>query len=54
VTRSFNARYWYEPGRYLFDVIDGDQGDGASLRPNQILNLVTIPNIIAIPVAARY
>jgi predicted glycogen debranching enzyme len=34
---SFNARFWYEPGGYLFDVIDGEQGDDASLRPNQVL-----------------
>ena len=33
---SFNARFWYEPGRYLYDVIDGERGDDVSLRPNQI------------------
>ena len=34
---AFNARFWYEQGGYLFDVIDGPAGDDAALRPNQIL-----------------
>jgi predicted glycogen debranching enzyme len=33
---SFNARFWYADGGYLFDVVDGEQGDDASCRPNQI------------------
>jgi predicted glycogen debranching enzyme len=33
---SFNARFWYERGLHLFDVIDGEGGDDSSLRPNQI------------------
>jgi len=33
---SFNARFWFEPGGYLFDLIDGEEGDDTSLRPNQI------------------
>jgi predicted glycogen debranching enzyme len=32
----FTARFWYEEGGYLYDVIDGEQGDDAALRPNQI------------------
>jgi predicted glycogen debranching enzyme len=35
--RSFNARFWYEAGGYLYDVIDGEQGDDAACRPNQLL-----------------
>jgi predicted glycogen debranching enzyme len=35
--RSFNERFWYEAGRHLFDVIDGESGDDPALRPNQIL-----------------
>jgi predicted glycogen debranching enzyme len=35
--RSFNRRFWYEPGGYLFDVIDGEDGYDASFRPNQVL-----------------
>jgi glycogen debranching enzyme len=36
---SFNARFWYEPGRFLYDVIDGEGGNDVSLRPNQIVAL---------------
>lgn len=35
-TESFRARFWYQTGGYLFDVVDGRTGDDASLRPNQI------------------
>jgi len=35
--RAFNERFWYEEGGYLYDVVDGEQGDDASLRPNQLL-----------------
>jgi predicted glycogen debranching enzyme len=34
---SFNARFWYAEGGYLYDVIDGEQGDDPACRPNQIL-----------------
>ncbi|HKP13762.1 MAG TPA: amylo-alpha-1,6-glucosidase, partial [Blastocatellia bacterium] len=33
---SFNKRFWYEQGGYLFDVIEGEAGDDAACRPNQI------------------
>jgi len=39
VEASFHRRFWYEPGRHLYDVIDGERGDDASLRPNQIFSL---------------
>ncbi len=32
---SFKARFWYNGG-YLYDVIDGPDGDDPTLRPNQI------------------
>jgi predicted glycogen debranching enzyme len=35
--RSFNERFWYEEGRYLYDVVDGEAGDDSALRPNQLL-----------------
>jgi glycogen debranching enzyme len=35
---SFNARFWYPEGRYLFDVVDGESGDDISCRPNQLLS----------------
>ena len=34
---SFNARFWYEPGQHLYDVIDGPNGDDPACRPNQLL-----------------
>jgi len=34
---SFNARFWYDEGGYLYDVIDGEQGNDTACRPNQIL-----------------
>ena len=34
---SFNRRFWYEAGGYLYDVVDGPDGDDPSLRPNQLL-----------------
>ena len=33
---SFNVRFWFDDGGYLYDIVDGEQGDDSSLRPNQI------------------
>jgi predicted glycogen debranching enzyme len=33
---SFNKRFWYAQGGYLYDVVDGEQGDDPSCRPNQL------------------
>lgn len=30
------TRFWHEDGRYLYDVIDGPDGDDSSCRPNQL------------------
>jgi predicted glycogen debranching enzyme len=38
VRKSFNRRFWYQEGGYLYDVVDGERGDDASLRPNQIFS----------------
>ncbi|WP_254508331.1 amylo-alpha-1,6-glucosidase [Anatilimnocola floriformis] len=35
---SFNRRFWYAPGNYLYDVIDGETGDDTALRPNQLFS----------------
>ncbi|MBV9713074.1 MAG: glycogen debranching enzyme N-terminal domain-containing protein [Ktedonobacteraceae bacterium] len=37
--RSLQQRFWYDQGHYLYDVVDGPDGDDASLRPNQLLAL---------------
>jgi predicted glycogen debranching enzyme len=43
---SAQQRYWHEGG-YLFDVVDGPEGDDPSLRPNQVLALsLTYPLLI--------
>ena len=34
---SFNRRFWYGAGGWLFDVVDGENGDDAACRPNQLL-----------------
>jgi predicted glycogen debranching enzyme len=36
--RSFNERFWFEEGGYLYDVIDVNGGDGtdSACRPNQL------------------
>jgi predicted glycogen debranching enzyme len=34
---SFNHRFWCADKRYLYDVIDGPNGDDAACRPNQLL-----------------
>ncbi|MGE0276789.1 MAG: amylo-alpha-1,6-glucosidase [Nitrospiraceae bacterium] len=34
--RSFRERFWCEASGYLYDVIDGPEGDDATLRPNQL------------------
>lgn len=36
VARSFNERFWYAEGGYLYDVVDSPGGDDASIRPNQL------------------
>ncbi|HUG39335.1 MAG TPA: amylo-alpha-1,6-glucosidase [Longimicrobiales bacterium] len=36
VRSSFNARFWYDEGGYLYDVVDGEAGDDAAFRPNQV------------------
>jgi len=33
---AFNRRFWYDDGGYLYDVVDGPDGDSKECRPNQI------------------
>ncbi|MBI2816456.1 MAG: glycogen debranching enzyme family protein [Acidobacteria bacterium] len=40
---SFNRRFWYAEGGYLYDVVDGETGDDNACRPNQILT-ISLPN----------
>jgi predicted glycogen debranching enzyme len=34
---SFNERFWYPEGGYLYDVVDGESGNDPACRPNQVL-----------------
>lgn len=43
---SFSDRYWYEGGGYLYDVIDGPEGNDASLRPNQLYALSLVDELV--------
>jgi predicted glycogen debranching enzyme len=36
---AFNARFWYSEGGYLYDVVDGSDGDDPACRPNQVLSI---------------
>ncbi len=35
--KSFEEKFWYDEGRYLYDVIDENNKPDVSLRPNQLL-----------------
>jgi glycogen debranching enzyme len=48
VRTAFNRRFWHEAAGHLFDVIDGENGDDAACRPNQIIAIS-----LAHPVLAR-
>jgi predicted glycogen debranching enzyme len=45
---SFNRRFWDADLGYLYDVVDGENGNDAALRPNQLL-AISLPN----PVLSR-
>src|SRR5438094_841898 len=36
---SFRLRFWYAPGGYLYDAVDGPGEDDTAFRPNQLLAL---------------
>jgi predicted glycogen debranching enzyme len=40
---SFNRRFWIEDRGYLYDVVDGEQGDDPACRPNQIF-AISLPH----------
>ena len=41
--RAFNQRFWYEPGGYLYDVVDAENGGSDdACRPNQIFAIRSI------------
>ncbi len=42
---SFNRKFWFERGGYLYDIVEGESGNDNALRPNQIFAL-SLPNEI--------
>jgi len=40
---SFNQKFWYEKGGYLWDVIEGEGGNDSACRPNQLF-AISLPN----------
>jgi predicted glycogen debranching enzyme len=44
---SFNQRFWNPPTGCLFDVIDGETGDDAAIRPNQVLAISLAHPVLA-------
>lgn len=47
--QSFNERFWYEEGGYLYDVVDTEEGgDDSSCRPNQLFS-ISLPNAVLDP-----
>jgi predicted glycogen debranching enzyme len=40
---AFNQRFWNADAGYLYDVVDGEGGDDAACRPNQIF-AISLPN----------
>jgi predicted glycogen debranching enzyme len=45
---SFNARFWNPETGYLFDVVDGPDGDDPLCRPNQVF-AISLPNPVLDP-----
>jgi predicted glycogen debranching enzyme len=48
VWRSFNERFWYAGGAYLYDVVDGERGDDPACRPNQLF-AISLPHAVLDP-----
>jgi predicted glycogen debranching enzyme len=46
---SFNRRFWYADGQYLYDVIDGESGDDPACRPNQVFSISLKHAVLARP-----
>ncbi|MBC7908797.1 MAG: glycogen debranching enzyme family protein [Rhodospirillaceae bacterium] len=44
---SFNKRFWYAEGGYLYDVIDGDPAESPLLRPNQLFAISLTHPVLA-------
>jgi predicted glycogen debranching enzyme len=45
---AFNRRFWFDRGGYLYDVVDGENGDDPALRPNQVM-AISLPYAVLEP-----
>jgi predicted glycogen debranching enzyme len=45
--QSFNSRFWCEERGWLYDVVDGEEGNDASLRPNQLFAIALPHPVLA-------
>jgi predicted glycogen debranching enzyme len=43
--KSFNEKFWYDERAYLYDVVEGENGNDSACRPNQIF-AISLPNPI--------
>ena len=43
---SFHTKFWNEAGGFLYDVIDGPEGNDASIRPNQIYAVALCDDLV--------
>jgi predicted glycogen debranching enzyme len=48
VCQSFNRRFWYANGGYLYDVVEGESGDDPACRPNQVF-AISLPHAVLAP-----
>ena len=49
VQRSFNDRFWYPEGRYLYDVVDSEgEVNDPKCRPNQVF-AIALPHAVLLP-----
>jgi predicted glycogen debranching enzyme len=48
VYASFNRRFWYADGGYLYDVVDGEKGNDGDCRPNQVF-AISLPHPVLQP-----
>ena len=42
---AFKARFWFDAGKHLYDVVDGPDGDDHACRPNQLF-AISLPHPI--------
>jgi predicted glycogen debranching enzyme len=43
---SFRAKFWYKDGQYLYDTINGPEGDDTSIRPNQVFAIALCDDLV--------